>query len=77
MGKIRKFTDLIAWQEAHKLVLSIYKTTSLFPKAEVFGLISQMRRAAVSISSNVAEAFPRRGMKEKNKFLPYCPRIFK
>ena len=51
--KIRTFTDLEAWKEAHKLVLMIYKITQDFPKEEMFGLVSQMRRAAVSITSNI------------------------
>lgn len=66
--KIRTFTDLKAWQEAHKLVLMIYKITKEFPKEELFGLVSQMRRAAVSITSNIAEGFPRQSYKEKIQF---------
>lgn len=66
--KIRSFTDLKAWQEAHALVLIIYKITGDFPKEETFGLISQMRRAAVSISSNIAEGFSRQSYKEKLYF---------
>ncbi|MEK7118115.1 MAG: four helix bundle protein, partial [Patescibacteria group bacterium] len=57
-----------AWQESHKLVLMIYKMTSRFPKEEMFGLISQMRRAAVSITSNIAEGFSRMSLKEKAQF---------
>jgi|TARA_B100001964_G_scaffold137094_1_gene151272 four helix bundle protein len=66
--KIKAFTDLKAWQESHKLVLLIYKATKKFPKQEVFGLISQMRRAAVSVTSNISEGFGRRGYKEKVQF---------
>jgi len=66
--KIAKFTDLIAWQEGHKLVLLIYQITKDFPKEEIYGLISQMRRAAVSITSNLAEGFSRRSSKDKNNF---------
>lgn len=68
--KIRTFTDLYAWQEAHKLVLMIYKITKEFPKEELFGLVSQMRRAVVSITSNIAEGFSRQSYKEKVQF--YC-----
>jgi len=67
-GKINNFTDLIAWQEGHKAVLMIYKMTSVFPKSEIFGLVSQMRRSAVSITSNIAEGFTRNGPKEKIQF---------
>lgn len=67
-GKIRQFTDLIVWQKAHDLVVLIYKVTEDFPKSEMFGLCSQMRRAAVSISSNIAEGFSRQSYKEKIQF---------
>ena len=66
--KIRTFTDLHTWQEAHKLVLMVYKITKEFPKEELFGLVSQMRRAAVSITSNIAEGFSRQSYKEKVQF---------
>ncbi len=65
---IKSFSDLEVWQEAHKLVLLIYKATKDFPKEEVFGLVSQMRRAAVSITSNIAEGFSRYSYKEKINF---------
>src|SRR3989338_11497212 len=57
---IQKFEDIFAWQKSHELALSIYKITESFPKQETFGLISQMRRCAVSIPSNLAEGFKRR-----------------
>lgn len=66
--KIQHFKDLIAWQEANKLAVLIYKETKSFPKEEVFGLINQLRRAAVSISSNIAEGFSRGTYKEKGQF---------
>ena len=69
-GKIQRFTDLHAWQEGHRLVLMIYKETDKFPDKERYSLIDQMRRAAVSITSNIAEGFSRRSSKEKNRF--YC-----
>lgn len=65
---ITSFKDLATWQEAHKLVLMIYRLTSKFPAKENFALVSQMRRAAVSISSNIAEGFSRRTAKEKKQF---------
>lgn len=66
--KIKSFTDLVVWQETHKLVLMIYKTTEDFPIKEQFGLTSQIRRAVTSITSNVAEGFSRQGFKEKLQF---------
>lgn len=68
MDKIRNFTDLNAWKEGHKLVLMVYKATDKFPKKETFSLTDQMRRSAVSVTSNVAEGFSRRGRKEKIQF---------
>jgi len=67
-GKIREFTDLDSWKQSHNLVLLIYKMTKKFPDSERFGLVSQMERAAISISSNIAEGFGRQTMKEKVQF---------
>ena len=66
--KVGSFIDLIAWQEGHKLVLMIYKTSKDFPKSELYSLIDQMRRCSVSITSNIAEGFSRKSKKEKNQF---------
>ncbi len=66
--KIGCFEDLIVWQKSHEFVLLIYKITKSFPSEERFGLISQIRRAAVSISANIAEGFKRRGIKDKINF---------
>jgi four helix bundle protein len=65
---IRHFSDLHAWQEGHKLVLLVYKITKSFPPAEMFGLISQMKRCVVSVTSNIAEGFGRETYKEKVRF---------
>jgi four helix bundle protein len=68
MGKIEKFEDLVVWNKAHQLALEIYKVTKTFPKEEKFGLVSQMRRTAVSIPANIAEGFKRKGLKDKINF---------
>lgn len=65
---IRDFTDLKAWQEARKLVVIIYEMTQAFPKSEDFGLTSQMKRAVISITSNIAEGFKRDTMRDKVHF---------
>ena len=68
MGKIRSFTDLVVWQKAHKFVLEIYELTNYFPKQEKYGLVDQLRRAAVSITSNISEGFYRRTAIDKSHF---------
>lgn len=68
MAKSKRFTELIVWQKAHKLVLEIYKTTKQFPKEETYGLTSQIRRAAISIPANIVEGYRRRGKLDKSKF---------
>ncbi len=67
-GKIETFTDLNVWKEGHKLVIMIYEITKLFPKEETYSIIDQMRRAAVSITANIAEGFGRQTFKEKVQF---------
>ena len=66
--KIQSFTDLNAWKVAHRLVLSIYACTKEFPRDEQFGLTNQLRRAVVSVSSNIAEGFSRTTYKDKAHF---------
>lgn len=68
INKIKDFTDLKAWQKGHQLVVWVYEVTKKFPHDEQFGLTSQLRRAAVSITSNIAEGFSRGSYKDKNKF---------
>lgn len=66
--KIRSFTDLEVWKRGHALVIAIYKITQTFPKEEQFGLTNQIRRASVSITSNIAEGFSRNSYKDKVQF---------
>lgn len=66
--KIFSFEKLIAWQKARELALEIYKITKLFPKDELFGITSQMRRCSVSVASNLAEGSGRNSMKDKARF---------
>lgn len=66
--KINTFTDLETWKAGHALVLTTYRLTKKFPHEEMYGLTSQMRRCAVSITSNIAEGFARQSYKEKVQF---------
>jgi four helix bundle protein len=65
----RRFEDLFVWQKSHQLVLAVYRMTNRFPKEEVYGLSAQMRRAAVSVPANIAEAFKKRGRPDKARVL--------
>lgn len=67
-NKITSFTDLDAWKLGHKLATVIYKATDSFPSTEQFGLTNQMRRCAVSVTSNIAEGFSRQTKKDKTHF---------
>jgi four helix bundle protein len=66
--KISTFQDIIAWQKAHELALFVYKITDNFPRNEEFGLKSQIRRAAVSVPSNIAEGFKRKSKADSVHF---------
>ena len=66
--KSRSFQDVALWRKAHSWVLTIYRFTGLFPKHELFGLTSQLRRAAVSVPANFAEGFKKRGLADKVRF---------
>ena len=66
--KINDFTDLLVWQKAHQLVIAIYKITKYFPREELYALVDQIRRAIVSVTSNIAEGFGRQTYKEKMQF---------
>lgn len=65
----KSFKDLIVWQKSRDLAVSIYKLTESFPSSELYGLTSQMRRAVISISSNIAESYHRFHHREKQQFL--------
>jgi four helix bundle protein len=69
LDKIKSHKDLKVWQESMDLVIQIYKLAENFPKHEVYGLSSQIRRAAVSIPSNIAEGAGRKGENEFTRFL--------
>ena len=62
------FTDLVVWKEGHKLVLLIYEAVRVFPKEEIYGITSQIKRSAISITSNVAEGFGRKSWPDKVRF---------
>tara|TARA_R110002050_G_scaffold293182_1_gene449335 strand:+ start:6630 stop:6983 length:354 start_codon:yes stop_codon:yes gene_type:complete len=69
MNQIKSHKDLKVWQESMNFVVEAYKISENFPKSELYGLVSQMRRAAVSIPSNIAEGAGRKGEKEFIRFL--------
>ena len=66
---MRNYKDLRVWEEAHRLTLSVYKVTQMFPKEERFGLTSQIRRASASIAANLAEGCGRRSDGEMGRFV--------
>ena len=68
MRPAQTFRDLIVWQKSHEYVLGVYDYTSKFPKQEIFSLTNQFRRAAVSISANIAEGFRKKSIREKIRF---------
>jgi four helix bundle protein len=65
----KSFQDLIVWQKAHQLVLSIYRISDDFPKTEIYGLTSQLRRAVISVPANIAEGFKKKTRVEKARFM--------
>jgi len=67
--KARDYKDLVAYQKSYEVALLVYKLTSFFPSSEMYGLVSQMRRAAVSVPSNISEGYRRGSHKEYVQFL--------
>lgn len=63
------FKSLLVWQKSYALTIKIYKVTEKFPKSEIYGLVSQMRRAAISVPANIAEGYERQYNKEYIQFL--------
>ncbi len=66
---MKDFRDLKVWHKAHELTLAVYKVTGSFPKEELYGLTSQIRRCSVSIAANIAEGCGKRGGAEFNRYL--------
>jgi four helix bundle protein len=66
---VSDFRDLKVWQKAHELTIDVYRTTAEFPKQEMYGLVSQMRRCAASVGSNLAEGRGRRGDGDFGRFI--------
>ena len=66
---MKDFRDLRVWEKAHLLTLDIYKLTTDFPREELYGLISQMRRCSVSVAANLAEGCGKRGSNEFQRYL--------
>ncbi len=71
----KSFQDLIVWQKAHQLVLEVYRFSSSFPKTETYGLVSQLRRASVSVPANIAEGFKKKSLAAYRSISQYCTRL--
>lgn len=65
----KEFRDLIVWQKAHKFVLSVYRHSESFPKNELYGLTSQIRRAAISVPANITEGFKKKTLPDKARYM--------
>jgi four helix bundle protein len=65
----KTFQDLLVWQKAHLLVLAIYRFSAGFPREEVYGITSQLRRAVVSVPANIAEGFKKKGRNDKARYM--------
>jgi four helix bundle protein len=66
---MKDFRDLRVWEKTHELTLDIYRTTATFPRSELYGLVSQIRRCSASIGANIAEGCGRRGNNECQRYL--------
>ncbi|MBT3948849.1 four helix bundle protein [Candidatus Parcubacteria bacterium] len=66
--KINNFYDLTTWKKSHELVIDIYRITKDYPRDELYGVVSQLRRASSSITANIAEGFSRYHFKDKIRF---------
>jgi four helix bundle protein len=66
---MKPYERLDAWHACHQVVLGVYRATESFPKAEIYGLTSQLRRAAISITANIAEGSAKRGKREFRRYL--------
>ena len=69
IGAAKSFQDLIVWQKSHALALEVYRVTVHYPKSELYGLTSQVRRAATSVPANIAEGFKRASRADKARML--------
>ena len=69
IGAAKSFQDLIVWQKSHALALDVYRVTARYPKTELYGLTSQVRRAATSVPANIAEGFKRASRADKARML--------
>jgi len=69
IGAAKSFQDLIVWQKSHALVLEVYRVSVRYPKTELYGLTSQVRRAATSVPANIAEGFKRASRADKARML--------
>ncbi len=65
----KTFQDLLVWNKAHQFVLAVYKLSDGFPQREIYGLTSQLRRAAISVPANIAEGFKKRSKFDKARFM--------
>ena len=68
-SRVKPYERLDAWHARHQVVLGVYRATESFPKAELYGLTSQLRRAAISITANIAEGSAKRGTREFRRYL--------